>query len=100
MHGERVELESRRYEWMRVWRVVGPVEAGKRYMALRKTGGREECGTIFAPINELAPDGSINSEGKVMWARDPKVRMAHPPTEAWNVVRGVLPDLRVEKRVV
>ena len=26
--------------------------------------------------------------------------MAHPPTEAWNVVRGVLHDLRVEKRVV
>ena len=100
MHGGRVELEARRYEWMRVWRVVGPVEAGKRYTALRKTGGREECGTIFAPINEFAPEGSINLEGKVMWASEPKVRMAHPPTEAWNVVRGALPDLRVEKRVV
>ena len=67
---------------------------------MRKIGGREECGTIFAPINELAPDGSMNLEGKVMWARDPKVRIAQPPTEAWNVVRGVLPDLCVEKRVV
>ena len=66
VHGERVELEARKYERMRVCRVVGPVEAGKRYTALRKTGGREECGTIFAPINELAPEGSINLEGKVM----------------------------------
>ena len=51
VHGERVDLEALRYERMRECRVVGPVEAGKRYTAFRKTGGREECGTIFAPMN-------------------------------------------------
>ena len=66
VHGERVDLVVLRYERMRECNVVGPVDAGKRYMALRKTGGREECGTIFAPINEFVPEGSMNFEGKVM----------------------------------
>ena len=46
--------------------MFGPWDGGKRYMALRKSGGTEEQYCIFAPMNELAPDGSENVEGKVM----------------------------------
>ena len=56
----------RRYEVSLEFRVVGPRDGGKRYTALMNMGGREEWGLIFAPMKVLAPDGSINLEGKVM----------------------------------
>ena len=52
-------------------------------MAFRKRGGTDEQYCIFAPMNELAPDGSVNVDGKVMCASAPNVRMAQPPTVAW-----------------
>ena len=83
-------MEEVRKEAMRECSVMGPVEAGKRYTALRKTGGSEEWGWSLAPMNVFAPDGSMNWEGKVMWAKDPNVSMAQPPTEAWYEVKGDL----------
>ena len=35
-------------------------------MAFRNNGGTEEQYCILAPMNELAPDGSENVDGKVM----------------------------------
>ena len=63
--------------------VEGPLDGGKRYIALRNTGGSAECGWILAPMNVPAPEGSVNGVGNVIWARDPKVRIAQPPTVAW-----------------
>ena len=95
-HGVSGVLEEVRKEAIREFSVMGPVEAGKRYTALRKTGGSEEWGWSLAPMNVFAPDGSMNWEGKVMWAKDPNVSMAQPPTEAWYEVKGDLLCLVLE----
>ena len=67
---------------MRELSVAGPRDGGKRYSALRKIGGRAECVWILAPIKVPAPEGSLNCEGNVIWARDPNVMIAQPPTVA------------------
>ncbi len=67
-HGVSGVLEEVRKEAIREFSVMGPVEAGKRCTALRKTGGSEEWG----------------------WS------LAQPPTEAWYEVKGDLLCLVLE----
>ena len=71
------------YAEILVANVVGPGDGGKRYIAFRNIGGCEEWYCNFAPINVFAPDGSVKVVGNVMWANEPKVKIAHPPTVAW-----------------
>ena len=39
-------------------------------------------------MNVPAPEGSMNGVGNVIWAREPKVMIAHPPTVAWYLYEG------------